>query len=334
MPNMLLRPRLRGARPGTLDGSLDALGADESQPDVISASGVRWLHLERPREADRDWLEAEFGFHPLAIEDVASRNQRPKLDAYDDYLFIVLHFPVFDKASGRLLTAELDLFVGPDYLITLPDQTLPPLAAMFERYREREEVREGIFSKGTGYLLYKIVDTIVDASFPMLRKMGAKLDQLEDDIFEGRSAKIVEEISNAKQEIINFRRVVRPMRAVLRDLERTKQRYLQEDLDIYFDDITDAAERIWDVLENYKEVAEALEDSNESVLSHRLNESLRVLTAFSVAMLPLTLLASVFGMNVTLPGQQGSSAEFWVIVALMAAILLGVLLFFRRRGYL
>ena len=126
----------------------------------------------------------------------------------------------------------------------------------------------------------------------MLRKMGAKLDQLEDDIFEGRSDKIVRDISNAKQEIINFRRVVRPMRAVLRDLERTKQRYLQEDLDIYFDDITDAAERIWDLLENYKEVAEALEDSNESVLSHRLNESLRVLTAFSVAMLPLTLLAS------------------------------------------
>jgi magnesium transporter len=334
VPNMLLRPRLRGARPGTLDGSLDALGADESQPDVIAASGVRWLHLERPREADREWLEREFGFHPLAIEDVASRNQRPKLDAYDDYLFIVLHFPVFDKPTGRLLTAELDLFVGPDFLITLPDQTLPPLAAMFERYREREEVREGTFSKGTGYLLYKIVDTCVDASFPMLRKMGAKLDQLEDDIFEGRSAKIVEEISNAKQEIINFRRVVRPMRAVLRDLERTKQRYLQEDLDIYFDDITDAAERIWDVLENYKEVVEALEGSNESVLSHRLNQSLRVLTAFSVAMLPLTLLASVFGMNVPLPGQQGSPTEFWVIVAIMAATLVGVLLFFRRRGYL
>ena len=334
MPNMLLRPRLRGARPGTLDGSLDALGADESQPDVISSAGVRWLHLERPREADRDWLEREFGFHPLAIEDVASRNQRPKLDAYDDYLFIVLHFPVFDKPTGRLLTAEVDFFVGPDYLITLPDQNLPPLAAMFERYRERDQVREDIFSKGTGYLLYKIVDTCVDASFPMLRKMGAKLDQLEDDIFEGRSAKIVQDISNAKQEIINFRRVVRPMRAVLRALERSKQRYLAEDLDIYFDDITDAAERIWDVLENYKEVAEALEDSNESVLSHRLNESLRVLTAFSVAMLPLTLIASVFGMNVPLPGQTGSPSEFWLIVALMAAILLGVLLFFRRRGYL
>ena len=184
---------------------------------------------------------------------------------------------------------------------------------MFERYRERDEVREATFSKGTGYLLYRIVDTCVDASFPMLRKIGAKLDELEDDIFEGRSDKIVQEISNAKQEIINFRRVVRPMRAVLRDLERTKQRYIADDLDIYFDDITDAAERIWDILENYKEVAEALEDSNESVLSHRLNESLRVLTAFSVTLLPLTLLTGIFGMNMDLPGDEGL-AEFWFVM--------------------
>jgi magnesium transporter len=331
VPNLLSRPRLRGARPGTLAPAPGTV--DEVEPEIIAHGGVRWLNLERPREADREWLEREFGFHPLAIEDIASRNQRPKLDAYDDYLFIVLHFPVFDKSQDRLLTAELDLFVGPDYLITLPDQNLPPLAAMFERYREREQVREDVFSNGTGYLLYKIVDTCVDASFPMLRRMGDKLDRLEDDIFEGRSAEIVRDLSNAKQEIINFRRVMRPMRAVLRDLERTKQRYIADEMDIYFDDITDAAERIWDVLENYKEVAEALEDSNESVLSHRLNESLRVLTAFSVAMLPLTLIASIGGMNVKLPG-DGTIVEFWAIIATMALVLAGVLFFFRRRGYL
>jgi magnesium transporter len=331
VPSLLQRPRLRADRAGVRPLGLDE--AEAPSPDVIAAAGVRWIYIEKPREVDRDWLEREFGFHPLAIEDVASRNQRPKLDAYDDYLFIVLHFPVFDKPTGRLLTAEVDLFVGPDYLITLPDQNVPPLAAMFERYRERDEVRQATFSKGTGYLLYRIVDTCVDASFPMLRKMGAKLDELEDDIFEGRSDQIVRDISNAKQEIINFRRVMRPMRAVLRDLERTKQRYLADDLDIYFDDITDAAERIWDVLENYKEVAEALEDSNESVLSHRLNASLRVLTAFSVAMLPLTLLASIFGMNVDIPGDE-SLFEFWVIIAIMGATLVSVLAFFRRRGYL
>jgi magnesium transporter len=331
VPNLLQRSRRRMSR--TVDLAAVGTLADGVEPEVITAAGVRWLNLERPREVDREWLEREFGFHPLAIEDVASRNQRPKLDAYDDYLFIVLHFPVFDKSQERLLTAELDLFVGPDFLITLPDQNLPPLSAMFERYREREEVREATFSNGTGYLLYRIVDTCVDASFPMLRRMGDKLDRLEDDIFEGRSDKIVRDISNAKQEIINFRRVMRPMRAVLRDLERTKQRYLTEELDIYFDDITDAAERIWDVLENYKEVAEALEDSNESVISHRLNASLRVLTAFSVALLPLTLIASIGGMNVDLPGEQGL-VEFWVILLLMGITLVGVLVFFRRRGYL
>jgi magnesium transporter len=331
VPNLLLRPRLRTTRTGTLPPS--AAGPDSPEPDVIEAAGVRWLNLEHPREADREWLEREFGFHPLAIEDVASRNQRPKLDAYDDYLFIVLHFPVFDKVHDRLLSAEVDVFVGPDFLITLPDQNLPPLTAMFERYTDRESVRMDTFSKGTGYLLYRIVDTCVDASFPMLRKMGAKLDKLEDDIFEGRSAKIVQELSNAKQEIINFRRVVRPMRAVLRDLERTKQRYLAEELDIYFDDITDAAERIWDVLENYKEVAEALESSNESVLSHRLNEGVRVLTAFSVALLPLTLIASIGGMNVDLPGDE-SITEFWAIMVTMGAILATILLYFRRKGYL
>ena len=108
----------------------------------------------------------------------------------------------------------------------------------------------------------------------MLRKMGLKLDRIEDDIFEGRAKNVVLDISNAKQEIINFRRIVRPVRAVLRDLERTKQRYLADDLEIYFDDISDAAERIWDILENYKEVVEALESTNESALTHRLNDNL------------------------------------------------------------
>src|SRR4029434_1995460 len=176
------------------------------------------------------------------------------------------------------------------------------------------------FSKGSGYLLYRIVDANVDAAFPMLRKMGNKLDRLEDDIFEGRSSESVRELSNAKQEIINFRKVVRPQRAVLRDLERTKQRYLAAEMEIYFDDIVDASERIWDMLENYKEVVEALEDTNESVLSHRVNEVLRVLTAFIVVILPLTLIASIWGMNVGVPG-EGDTAAFWIILGAMVALL-------------
>jgi magnesium transporter len=333
MPTLPLpRPRLRRSAPG--GGSVLLPGDNEvAEPEIIEASGLRWIHIEEPRLAHREWLEEHFDFHPLDFEDVYSRNQRPKLDSYDDYIFIVLHFPYFEKASGRLLSAELDLFIGPDYLVTLPDSPLPPLNAMFDRLRNREDLREQNFSKGSGYLLYKIVDTNVDASFPMLRKMGNKLDRLEDDIFEGRSSEIVRDISNAKQEIINFRKIVRPQRAVLRDLERTKQRYLAEELEIYFDDISDAAERIWDTLENYKEVVEALESTNESVLSHRLNDSFRVLTAASVILLPLTLIASIFGMNVHFPG-EGEAATFFAILGLMGALLLALVIVFRRRGWL
>ena len=143
----------------------------------------------------------------------------------------------------------------------------------------------------------------------------------------------IRDSSEAKQEIINFRKIVRPQRAVLRDLERTKQRYLQEELEIYFDDISDAAERIWDTLENYKEVIEGLESTNESVLSHRLNDSFRILTAASVVLLPLTLIASIFGMNVHFPG-EGESVSFFLILALMAAVLVGLVVLFRRRGWL
>jgi magnesium transporter len=209
---------------------------------------------------------------------------------------------------------------------------MPPLEYLFERCRSSEEFREGLFSKGPAFLLYKIVDDCVDASFPMLRKMGNKLERLEEDIFEGRSAEIVRDLSNVKQEIINFRKVVRPQRAALKDLERTK-RYVPEDLEIYFDDINDASERIWDMLENFKEVVEGLESTNESVLSHRLNDALRVLTAFSVVMLPLTLIASVFGMNVHVPGQDSITA-FWIVVVTMVVVLVGMLAVFRRRGFL
>jgi magnesium transporter len=335
VPN-LPKPRLR--RPARSRGAVAPRPSEPERPNVevieavVDGRPLRWINIERPRQIDRAWLEEHFDFHPLDFEDVFSRNQRPKVDVYDDYLFVVLHFPAFDKQIGRLNAAELDVFVGPDYVVTLPNEPIPPLEYLFERCRTREDLREQLFSKGPGYLLYKIVDDCVDASFPMLRKMGNKLERLEEDIFEGRSAEIVRDLSNVKQEIINFRKIVRPQRAALRDLERTK-RYVPEDLEIYFDDINDASERIWDMLENYREVVEGLESTNESVLSHRLNDVLRVLTAFSVIMLPLTLIASVFGMNVGVPG-EGSITAFWIIIAVMVVVLVTMLAAFRRRGFL
>jgi magnesium transporter len=334
MPN-LPRPRLRrSARAGE---QLVAAPPEPPAPRVeeITAEGLRWVKIDHPTSVEQAWLEEHFDFHTLDFEDVLSRNQRPKIDRYDEYLFIVLHFPVFDSAAGRLGAGELDLFVGPGYLVTIPNQPLQPVEYLFDRCRQKEELREQLFSRGSGYLLYRIVDDGFDYCFPMLRKIGNKLDALEEEIFDGRSEEIVRDISNVKQEIINFRRVIRPQRPVLRDLEKVKSRYLapEMDLEIYFDDIVDAQERIWDVLENYKEVIEALEDTNESVISHRVNDILRVLTSISVIVLPLTFVASLWGMNVGVPG-EGDTEDFFLIVGVCVVLLVSMATYFRRRGWL
>ncbi len=332
MPS-LPKPRLR--RSARTRGIAVPGHAEPETPrvEIVEAHGVRWINIERPRSIDRAWLEEHFpAFHSLDYEDVFSRNQRPKVDEYEDYLFVVLHFPAYDKSVGRLNAAELDVFVGPDYVITLPNEALPPVEYLFEQCRNRAERRDQLFSQGPGYLLYRIVDDCVDSSFPMLRKIGNKLERLEDEIFSHRNAEVVRDLSNAKQEIINFRKIVRPQRAALGDLERTK-RYIPEGLDIYFDDINDANERVWDMLENFKEVIEGLESTNESVLSHRLNDLLRILTVLSVIFLPLTLLSGIFGMNVKVPG-EGTIAGFWEVGAVMLVIAVAMIVFFRRRGWL
>jgi magnesium transporter len=337
MPS-LPKPRLRRS----LRGSRLAAPAEpqrERKPNVesIDREGLRWVNIERPSSLEMGWLEEHFDFHALDLEDVLSRNQRPKIDEYEDYLFIVLHFPVFDRSVGRLNAGELDIFVGRDYLVTIPNQPLQPVEYLFERCRTKEDLREQHFSKGSGYLLYRIVDDSFDYCFPMLRKIGNKLDAIEDDIFEEeRSEEVVRDISRVKQEIINFRKVIRPQRPVLRDLENVKQRFFaptEGELEVYFDDIGDAHERIWDTLENYKEVVEALEDTNESVISHRVNDILRFLTAISVIVLPLTLIASIWGMNVGVPG-EGDTSDFYVVVGAMVVLLVGMVAYFRRRGWL
>src|ERR1044072_3517222 len=153
------KPRLRrAARAATVE---HAPPPAEPRIEVVEHDGLRWINIEQPGSLEQAWLEEHFDFHALDYEDVRSRNQRPKIDEYDDYLFIVLHFPRYDKKVSRLNAAEVDMFVGPDFLITLPNEPLEPISYLFERCRANEELRDGLLSNGPGYLLYKIVDDCV-----------------------------------------------------------------------------------------------------------------------------------------------------------------------------
>jgi len=329
MPSL---PRIRRTR---ARDTVVAPSATPPPPAELTAAGLTWIHLDAPDGLYAARLADHFGWHPLDVEDILSKRQRPKIDDYADegYLFGVLHFPVYDRSIQRLNAGELDFFIGPDYLVTLPTVELLPVTRLFRRCEEDESFREQLFSKGSGRLLYEVLDDLFDYCFPILDKIGHKLDSLEDDVFEGRSEEVVRDISNVKQEIISYRKIIKPERSTLRLLERHVERFLPEELELYFDDVVDAAERIWDILDNYKEVVEALEDTNESVISHRQNDVLRILTVFSVVLLPLTLITGFFGMNVHFPGYETVWA-FWLVFAGMVVSLTGMLAFFRYKRWL
>ena len=265
-----------------------------------------------------------------------SRNQRPKIDKYDDYLFIVLHFPVFDSAAGRLNTGELDIFVGPGFLITIPNQPLQPVEYLFERCRQKEELRDQLFSRGSGYLLYRIVDDGFDYCFPMLRKIGNKLDALEERDLRGplrgdRARHLEREAGDhqlpqgdppAAPGAARPRAGQGPLPGRRRSTSRSTS--TTSSTPTSGSGTCSRTTRRW---------SRRYEDTNESVISHRVNDILRVLTSISVIVLPLTLLASIWGMNVGVPGEGGDTA-FWVIVGAMLTLLVGMVTYFRRRGWL
>jgi magnesium transporter len=325
MPSL---PRIRRQRASTVE-----VVQPRREPAELSAAGLTWIHLDAPDQETLTELAERFSWHALDVEDVLSKRQRPKVDEYPDYLFAVLHFPFYDKTIQRLNAAELDVFVGSGYLVTLPNVELLPVSRLFQRCLDDEELRVNLFSKGSGYLLYHVLDDLFDYCFPILDKIAHKLDAIEDDIDEGAFEEVVRDISKAKQEIISFRKIVKPQRPALRVLEGHVRRFLAEELELYFDDLVDASERIWDLLDNYKEVVEALEATNESAISHRQNDLMRILTVFAAIILPLTFVTSIFSMNVDFPG-FGTAWGFWIVVASMAVTLVGLLAFFRYKKWL
>jgi magnesium transporter len=334
MPS-LPRIRSRRAAPGA------PVVESRPAPAELRAGGVTWVNLLAPTAGESQLLASRFGWHPLDVEDVLSRRQRPKIDVYpgndegnSGYLFGVLHFPVYDKSVGRLNAGELDVFLGPDYLVTLPSVELRPVSLLFRRAEESEVFRQQLLARGSGRLLYEVLDDLYDYCFPILDKIGFKLEQIDEEIGSGEGAKeLVRDIHRVKQEIISYRKIIKPQRPTLRQLERSIERFLPEDLELYFDDIVDASERIWDLLDNYKEVVEALEDTNESLISHAQNDILYVLTIFLVVLTPLTFITGFFGMNVHFPGFNGWDA-FWASLGFMFVTVVGMLGFFRWKRWL
>jgi magnesium transporter len=299
---------------------------------VVRHGKLTWVNLERPTKDEIEWLRQNYSFHPLHLDDCLSKIQRPKIDEEKEYLFVVLHFPVFNRVAGVTVASEVDIFIGADYFITVHSGDIRPLRKLFQDCQNNPAYCQELMGRSSGYLLYRVVDRLVDYCFPILNKIDANIEAVEDTIFEENVRQTVRDISVIRRDIINFRRIVKPQIAVIASLEHKERPYLQEDLEAYFGDIADHVAKIWDILEDYKELIEGLSDTNDSLTSYRINEVMKILTTISVIMLPLTLVSGIYGMNIGLPLQEHSGA-FLVVMGIMLTIALGMLSYFRKRGW-
>ena len=306
---------------------------NQSHTDSIVWNGLTWIDISFPTQAESDYLEREYRFHPLTLEDSLSRGQLSKVDEYENYLLLVLHFPSM-KDNRIVKSIWLTSIIGDNYIITLHDD-YPELTCLFESCRKNEETKREYFKDGSGYLIYRIIDSLIEYSFPILNNLLTQMDNIEDSVFD-ETGNDTQAISTLRRDIIIFRRIIGPVKLVIRDLKIKVKPFTDHDLDIYFDYLIDHFNRIWDNLEESKEVIEVFKDSDFVLVTNRINRIVQTLTIMSSILLPFLVVSSIYGMNVNLPGgiERGSLASFGVILGIMLLISGMMLYFFRRRRWI
>jgi magnesium transporter len=293
------------------------------------------VNIEKPTTKETEYLAQNYPFHQLDLDDCLSRIQRPKIDNYPGYLFIVLHFPLFSKGARVTIPSQVSIFIGKDYLVTSHAGILKPLVKLFKDCQSNEETRQELMGNDSGYLFYHIMDRLVDYCFPMLDKILGNIEGIEDITFDER-VDAAHDVSILRRDIATQRRIIGSVRNIMMDLERQVQRFTKMDLSIYFGDINDHLNHLWNTLEEAKERVEIFQDADYILGQDRLQTIMTILTIITAIMLPFSIISSIYGMNVPLPGSgaQGHDWIGWVLISIMVVIAGVMLFFFRRRRWI
>lgn len=304
--------------------------------EKIQYQSLQWLDITNPSEEDYRLLLDDYHFHPLDIEDCRGTNQRPKIDEYDDYYFLILHFPYFDRDNKSVRLREVKLFWGRDYIITV-GKAHWVVKKFFDEIQE--DLNEGDddtqqMMASSDQLLYHILNRLMLETNTLVQRIGAEVDLINYDIFNRRARNIIEQISVTRRNIILLNTTFRPQLRVLHMFESGGIKGFVDpevvEMDDYWGNILDQYQKMFDSIEDYGELIEGLSQTFDSLQTNRTNEIMRVLTYFSTIMLPLTVVTGFFGMNVDFPFRMGHTA-FWMILVTMAVLTTLLFIYFRRR---
>ena len=300
----------------------------------IKKNGLMWKNIVKPTPELLEELRAKYKFHHLDLEDCLSKIQRPKIDEYANYLFLVFHFPYYNKHSKNITFHEVYIFVGDGYLITLSDGN-NELQRIFNEVNTENYLKDEYFKDTSGYILYNILDEMFTRCFPLIDRLNDDVDTIEGDVFKMENPKdMLKDILFLKKDIINFRRIILPQRELLKELEYKVKNFMPKSLEIYFDDTVDKVERIYNNLETLKEMAASLHETNDAILTHNTNNVIKILTIFSVIMLPLTFVTGLYGMNLTWLPVATHPFSFFIISGGLVVLTLLMLVFFRYKKWM
>jgi len=293
------------------DTAASAAAKKEPIVNTITWKNLTWVNIERPTRKEMDELAKKYPFHPLDLDDCLSKVQLPKIDEYESYLFIILHFPVFDRRTRITRPSQVAIFLGKDFVVTVHNGDLKSLTNMASNCQQNEKASEEYMGKDSGYLMYRIVDILVDYCLPMVNKTLANLDDIEDKVFDDKLS-ASQDVATLRRDISSQRRIIGPIKGVVVELEKKAQRYTQADLKVYFGDISDHLARLWSNLDECQETIEIYKDTDFLLSQERTNRILSLLTIVFTISIPATVIGAFYGMNVKLPGGIESGAlTFW-----------------------
>lgn len=298
--------------------------------ETIKIGTLKWHHILNPTDENLNFLKDNFHFHPLDIDDCRSVNQRPKIDIYDDYYFLILHFPSFDKAGRFTKTREVKIFWGEDYIITI-GKSHWVVAEMYEKAKAQLERKESFEIGTSDALLYKILESLLRESLTLVSKLGHELDYINRDLFSKKPERIIEKISVTRKNLILVNTIFKPQLRLFHKFETGAIKGYAENMEDYWGNILDYYQKIWDLVEDYEELIEGLAKTFDSLQTNRINEIMKVLTLVSAILLPLTFITGLYGMNVGLPFQNDPNSFFIVLVAMVIIAFVLVFLFKRKR---
>ena len=307
-----------------------ATSVDRSWLNPASAAIV-WVDLAAPSIPESLILSETFAFHPLSVEDAMSKLQYPKVEAYDGYLYVILHGIESKLSEHCFATHDVDFFVGANYLVSVHDGDSRSIADL----RDHATRNQKILSEGPVALLHRIVDTMVDHYRPEIDKLEDRLDALEDEIFGTADPKLIRQILDEKRQVASLRRIVTPQRDVIARLARRDFVDVSTEMSFRFRDVYDHLQRIADDVMIFQDRITGMLDAHLSNVSNRLNEVMKVLTVVSTILMPLTLLVGAWGMNVPLPQFPGGEhAQFWWLAGICATLAGTMLAYFRSRRWI